>query len=89
MDGKIQGHEYQASDLIWNLSEALGWENGSKLFPWAGPTLIMKVPDQGQVVVKRSREKPLSVAHIDKLEVYQENMVPVWMVAKHQGSIAV
>ena len=68
----------------------LGRDWGTKIhFPWFGLALMTKVLNQGGVVVRRKREKPLSVVHVDRLEVYKEKVVPAWMVAEQRGCIAV
>ena len=75
---------------MWIHDVTLGRDPGKKLqFPWFGPCLITRVLNQGRVVVRRKREKPLSVVHVDRLEVYKEKAVLAWMVAEERGCIAV
>ena len=71
-DGKVQKREYQAGELVWTNDEMLGQDQGKKLqFPWLGPFLITKLLDQRRVVVRRKREKPLAVVHVDRFEMYK------------------
>ena len=71
-DGKVQRREYQAGELVWIQDITLERTRGTKLqFPWFGPALITKVLDRGRVVVRRKRDKPLAVMHVDRLETYQ------------------
>ena len=63
---------------------------GTKLqFPWFGPALITKVLDRGRVVVRRKRDKPLAVMHVDRLETYQGTAVPAWMTTEQRECVAV
>ena len=87
-DGKVQRREYHTGDLVW--IHDVGRDRGTKLqFPWCGPALITKVLDRGQVVVRHRPEKPLSVVHVDRLEVYKGEALPAYMVAEKRGCIAV
>ena len=38
--------------------------------------------DAKRATAENSRGKPLSVIHVDMLEVYHRNTVPAWMVAE-------
>ena len=50
--------------------------------PLVWGSLVTKVLNQGQVVVRRLKEKPLPFVHLDRMEVYRANASPAWMVAK-------
>ena len=54
-----------------------------------GLVLITKVLDRGRVVVRRKRDKPLTVVHVDRLEAYRGMVVPAWMTAEQRGCVAV
>ena len=89
-DGKVQRREYQAGELVWIHDITLERTHGTKLqFPWFGPVLITKVLDRGRVVVRRKRDKPLTVVHVDRLEAYRGTAVPAWMAAEQRGCVAV
>ena len=89
-DGKVQGREYQAGELVWIHDITLGRNRGTKLqFPWYGPVLITKVLDRGRVIVSRKQDKPLMVVHVDHLEVYKGMAVPAWMTTEQRGCVAV
>ena len=61
-DCKVQRREYQAGELVWIHDITLERMRGTKLqFPWFGTVLITKVLDRGRVVVRRKRDKPLTV----------------------------
>ena len=89
-DGKVQRREYQAGELVWILDITLEQTRGTKLqFPWFGPELITKVLDRGRVVVRRKRDKPLAVMHVDHLETYRGTAVPAWMTTEQRECVAV
>ena len=89
-DGKVQRREYQAGELVWIHDITLERTRGTKLqFPWFGPVLITKVLDRGRVVVRRKRDKPHTVVHVDRLEAYRGTAVPAWMTAEQRGCVAV
>ena len=89
-DGKVQRREYQAGELVWIHDITLERTRGTKLqFPWFGPALITKVLDRGRVVVRRKRDKPLAVMHVDHLEAYRGTAVPAWMTAEQRECVAV
>ena len=76
-DSKVQRREYQAGELVWIHDITLEQTRGTKLqFPWFGPVLITKVLDRGRVVMRRKRDKPLTVVHVDRLEAYRGTAVP-------------
>ena len=54
-----------------------------------GPALITKVLDRGRVVVRRKRDKPLAVMHVDRLETYRGTAVPAWMTTEQRECVAV
>ena len=67
-----------------------GMNTGTKLqFPWFGPALITKVLDRGRVVVRRKRDKPLAVMHVDRLETYRGTAVLAWMTTEQRECVAV
>ena len=67
-----------------------GTNAGKKLqFPRFGPALITKVLDRGRVVVRRKRDKPLAVMHVDSLETYRGTAVPAWMTTEQRECVAV
>ena len=89
-DGKVQRREYQAGELVWIHDITLERTRGTKLqFPWFGPALITKVLDRGRVVVRRKRDKPLAVMHVDRLETYRGTAVPAWMTTEQRECVAV
>ena len=89
-DGKVQRREYQAGELVWFHDITLERTRGTKLqFPWFGPALITKVLDRGRVVVRRKRDKPLAVMHVDRLETYRGTAVPAWMTTEQRECVAV
>ena len=89
-DGKVQRREYQAGELVWIHDITLERTRGTKLqFPWFGPALITKVLDRGRVVVRRKRDKPLVVMHVDRLETYRGTAVPAWMTTEQRECVAV
>ena len=57
--------------------------------PWFGPVLITKVLDRGRVVVRRKRDKPLTVVHVDRLESYRGTTVLAWMTTEQRECVAV
>ena len=80
---KSRGREYQAGDLVWIHDITLERTRGTKLqFPWFGPVLITKVLDRGIVVVRRKRDKPLTVVH-------RGTAVPAWMTTEQRECVAV
>ena len=89
-DGKVQRREYQAGELVWIQDITLERTRGTKLqFPWFGPVLITKVLDRGRVVVRRKRDKPLTVVHVDRLEAYRGTAMPAWMTTEQREYVAV
>ena len=84
-EGKVQRREYQAGELVW--IHDITWKKLQ--FPWFSPVLITKVLDRGRVVVRRKQDKPLTVVHVDCLEVYRGTAVPAWMTAEQRGCVAV
>ena len=89
-DGKAHRREYQAGELVWIHDITLERTCGTKLqFPWFGPVLITKVLDRGRVVVRRKRDKPLTVVHVDRLEAYRGTAVLAWMMAEQRGCVVV
>ena len=89
-DSKVQRREYQAGELVWIHDITLERTRGTKLqFPWFGPALITKVLDRGRVVVRRKRDKPLAVMHVDRLETYRGTAVPAWMTTEQRECVAV
>ena len=57
--------------------------------PVVRPVLITKVLDRGWVVVRRKRDKPLAVVHVDRLEAYRGTAVPAWMTTEQRECVAV
>ena len=51
--------------------------------------LITKVLDRGRVAMRRKREKPLAVMHVDRLEAYRGPAVPAWMTTEQRECVAV
>ena len=45
--------------------------------------------DRGRVVVRRKRDKPLAVMHVDRLETYRGTAVPAWMTTEQRECVAV
>ena len=89
-DGKVKRREYQAGELVWIHDITLERTRGTKLqFLWFGPVLITKVLDRGRVVVRRKRDKPLTMVHVDRMEAYRGTAVPAWMTAEQRGCVAV
>ena len=89
-DGKVQRREYQAGELVWIHDITLERTRGTKLqFPLFGPVLITKVLDRGRVVMRRKRDKPLTVVHVDLLEAYRGTAMPAWMTTEQRECVAV
>ena len=80
----------EEGELVWVHDVTLGRDRGTILqFPWYGLVLITKVLDKGRVVVRRKRGKPLTVVHVDRLEVYKGSAVPAWMAAEQRKCITI
>ena len=48
-----------------------------------------KVLDRGRVVVRRKRDKPLAVMHVDRLKMYRGTAVLAWMTTEQREYVAV
>ena len=77
-DLKLQQNHYEVGDLVYRLNQVTKKGECRKLKPiWVGPLIVIEVITPVLLLV-RSRKKEQVLYH-DKLKIYDDLAIPMWM----------